>query len=202
MSFFTKLFDSDSRKQKTTSTKEAKCKVVFDSNGQVVNIEIPQGNWAVKQKGQNKYYMQNANNLLEASEILKKIGYIPQLNYYVVDTQNGSLCRDINGYYTEASIKTKNLIFESRCEKSETVNFSSLTGFGDMQANQMTVAHLKKTGQYSKLVLLMKCGNCGYQSPIETQPGTLIRECYCCGVENKGHRGTITMFIGSSKVEI
>lgn len=202
MSFFTKLFNSDSGKQKTTSPKETKCKVVFDSNGQVVNIEIPLGNWTVKQNGQNKYYTQKANNLLEASEILKKIDYIPQLNYYVVDTPNGSLCRDINGYYTEGSIKTKDLIVESRSAKSETTDYLSLTGFGDMQANQMTVAHLKKTGQYSKLVLLMKCGKCGYQSPIETQPGKLIRECYCCGAENKGHRGTITMFIGSSKVEI
>jgi len=202
MSFFSKLFDSNSKKIKPTNPKEARCNVTFDTNGQVVNIEIPHGHWTVKQKGQNKYYTQKANSLLEASEILKKTDNIPQLNYYVVDTPNGSLCRDINGYYTEASIKTKNLIVESRSEKSETVDFSSLMGFGDMQANQKIVAHLKKTGQYSNLVLLMKCGNCGYQSPIETQPGTLIRECYCCGVENKGHRGTITMFIGSGKVEI
>jgi len=202
MNFLKKLFGSNPENQKTTSIKESRCKVVFDSNGQVASIEIPQGHWTIKQNGQSKYYTQIANSLLEATEILKKIDSIPQLTYYVVDTPNGTLCRDIQGYNTEASIKTTNLIVESRLEKSEAVNFSSLMGFGDMQANQTTVAHLKKTGQYSRLVLLMKCGHCGYESPVETQPGSLVRECYCCGAVNKGHRATITMYFDSSKVEI
>ena len=47
----------------------------------------------------------------------------------------------------------------------------------------------------------MKCGRCGYESPVETQAGA-IRECYCCGVTNKGQRGNINVFVGSKKVEI
>ena len=120
-----------------------------------------------------------------------------------MDTPDGSLGRDINGYYTEASIKTENLRLESRCDKSEAVEFLSLKGFGNMEANQTTVALLKKNGKYSRLILLMKCGHCGYESPVETQPGTLVRECYCCGVQNKGQRATITIILGSgSFVEI
>ena len=182
--------------------KEARCKVQFNADGKVLSIEIPQGQWVLKQKGQNKYYTQKAKSLLQAAEILKKIGSIPQLTYYTVDSPDGSLGRDIQGYYTESPLKTENLTVESRCGKSDAIEFLSLQGFGDMQANQTTVALLKKNSEYSRLVLLMKCGHCGYESPVETQSGSLVRECYCCGVKNKGNRGTVTVFLGSSMVEI
>jgi hypothetical protein len=139
---------------------------------------------------------------LLAAEILKKIDVIPQFTYYTVDTPDGALGRDIQGYYTEAPLKTKNLILESRCDKSEAVEYSSLKGFGDMLKNQTSVAMLKKNGEYSRLVLLMKCGHCDYESPVETQPGELVRECYCCGAENKGHRGKVNIFLGAGMVEI
>lgn len=186
----------------TTGTKGAPCKVEFDSIGNVLSIEVPQGQWALEQKGQARCYTQKASSLLQATEILKKIDSIPRLTYYVVNTPDGSLGRDLQGYCTGAPIKTKNIIVESRCGKSEAVEFSSLKGFGDEFANQTTVAHLKSVGKYSQLILLMKCGHCGYESPVETQPGSLVRECYCCGVENRGHRGKINIILGSHIVGI
>ncbi len=177
-------------------------KVTFDANGKVVSIEVPPGQWALKQNAQNRYYSQKADSLLQAAEILKKIDAIPELAYYVVDTPDGSLGRDINGFYTEAAIRTKNLTVESRRAKSEAVEVSSLMGFGDVLKNQMSVALLKKAGDYARLVLLMKCGQCGYESPVETQPGSLARECYCCGVENEGDRGNVYVYLGAEKVEI
>ena len=198
MDFPNKLFG----KKQSTSTKEARCKVQFDADGKVLSIEVPQGQWVLDQKGQNRYYTQKAHSLLQAAEILKKIGAIPQFTYYMVDTPDGSLGRDIQGYYTESALKTENLTVESRCGKSEAVEFLSLQGFGDMQKNQTTVAFLRKNGKYSRLVLLMKCGHCGYESPVETQSGSLVRECFCCGVKNKGHRGTVAVFLDPSMVEI
>ena len=198
MGFLSNLFG----KKQSKNTGGTGSKVVFDENGKVLSINVPQGQWIQKQVGQNRYYSQKANSLLQAVELLKKMSSVPKLTYYVVDTPDGSLGRDINGYYTEAQIKTKGLIVESRLSKSETVEFLSLNGFGDMLANQTTVAQLKKSGQYARLVLFMKCGHCGYESLVETLPGELVRECYCCGVTNKGHRGGMTIFMGSSKVEI
>ena len=199
MGVLSKLFG----RQQSVGNKGAKCNVVFDANGKVLSVEVPQdGQWAVRQNGQYRYYRQKANSLLHAAEILKKLNSIPQFTYYSIDTPDGSLGRDINGYYTEAPVKTENLIVETRCGKSETVEFQSLKDFGNMRENLMTVAHLQKSGEYARLVLLMKCGHCGYESPVETQPGALIRECYCCGVRNKGDRGNVNVALGTSMVEI
>jgi hypothetical protein len=181
---------------------EASCKVEFDANGKVLSIETAQGRWAPNLNGQKKYYTQKARSLLQAVEILKKTSSVPQLTYYVIETPDGTLGRDVNGYYTEAPIRTENLRVQARCDKKETVELVSLKGFGNEVANLNCAALLKKSGQYSRLVLLMKCGNCGYESPVETQAGSFVRECYCCGVKNKGHRGSVNVFIGSSKVEI
>jgi hypothetical protein len=196
--FLSKLFG----KRQSPGTNETKCKVQFDANGKVLNIEIPQNRWALKRTGQNTYYTQKADSLLQAAEILKKIASIPQLAYYMVDTPDGSLGRDTHGYYTEAPIKTASLIVEFRSPKTDTVASPSLKGFGDMGANHSSVAYLKKSGHYARVVLLMKCGNCGYESPVETEQGSLVRECYCCGVENKGDRAGITVILGSNVVVI
>lgn len=51
---------------------EVQCKVAFDANGKILSIEVLQGQWAIRQDGQNKYQRQKANSLLQAVEILKK----------------------------------------------------------------------------------------------------------------------------------
>ncbi|WP_420628185.1 hypothetical protein [Candidatus Leptofilum sp.] len=198
MGFLNRLFGTKQSKR----TQEAVCKIAFSENGRVLRIEAPQGQWELSQNGPYKYYSQQANSLLHAVEILKKIASIPQLTYFTVDTPDGSLGRDMNGYFTEAPLKTKNLVIESKPIKSETVKALSLKSFGDMVANQTAVAHLKNNGEYAQLILLLECGHCGYQSPVETQPGTFVRECYCCGVQNESCRGTINIILGSGKMEI
>ncbi len=188
--------------QAGASDSETPCTVAFDADGKVLSIETAQGRWAASRKGQRAYYTQKAGSLLRAAEVLKKVNSVPQLTYYVVETPDGSLGRDINGYYTEAPLKTGNLSVPSRRDQSEAVEFLGLKGFGNEVANLNCAAYLKQSGQYSRLVLLMKCGGCGYESPVETQAGAIARECYCCGVTNKGQRGNINVFVGSKKVEI
>jgi hypothetical protein len=176
------------------------CQVEFDADGRVVRIDVPEGRWALKVKGQNKYYEQRMSSLLEAAETLNRLDAIPQLTYYTVTTPAGSLGRDCQGFYTEAPLKTKNLTVGARGDRSKAVEFSSLKLAGDPLQNQTSVALLKKKGQYVRFVLLMKCGKCGYESPVETQAGSLVRECYCCGTENTGQRGTVSVVLGSGLV--
>jgi hypothetical protein len=179
------------------------CEVEFDENGRVARVEAPEGQWTQSQSGQSTYLVQEAGSLLRATELLLKLDSIPGLTYYVVDTPDGSLGRDVQGLYTEAPLKTENLVLETEAARSEdTVELESLTGFGEMMAYQTSVAHLKMTGNYARLMLLMECGRCGYKSPVETEPGELVRQCYCCGTVNKGQRGTINVFLGSTGVEI
>lgn len=194
MGFFSNLFGS---KQSAIQSK-----IEYDANGNVLNIEVPVGRWKEERKGPSRYYTQNASSLLQATELLKRVNSIPEVTYYVVTTPDGSFGRDIQGFYTEASIKTKNIALEVSGVKQNAVESSSLMGFGNMLANQQTVAQLKSQGQYAKLILQMKCGKCGYESPIETEPGSFSRECYCCGIENKCQRGNVNVFLGSRKIEI
>ena len=198
MDFLSKLFGS----KQPANGKQSKGGVQFDEAGKVVSIQVPVARWTLRQNGQNKYYRMQAKSLLQASELLKKLDSIPQLTYYIVETPNGSLGRDIQGFYTEAPLKTENLVVESRTGPTPTVESVSLTGFGDTFANQRSVAVLKKSGEYARLVLLLHCGKCGYESPVETQAGPFVRECYCCGAKNQSQRGNINVFLGSSMVEI
>ena len=178
--------------------------VEFDEHGRVSKVTLQQhGQWTVKRDGTCTYYSRQAGTLLEATEILQKTEGIPGLTYYVVDTPDGSLGRDMNGYYTGAPLKTKNLRLAVPDAASETVEFASLKMFGDSFQNQSVVAALKQSGKYARLVLLMECGRCGYQSPVETQEGSLARECYCCGASNTGTRGGINVIVsGGRAVEI
>ena len=176
-------------------------KVTYSPDGKVSGIEVPQGQWQREQKGPSTYYTQKGECLLEAAELLKKIGSIPGNAYYVVETPDGNLCRDMNAFYTEAPLKTRNLRVGLRRDNPGKVQCLSLTDFGDMMANQRNTA-ITKTQGYAKLILLMKCGVCGYESPVETEPGDMLRECYCCGATNKTSGGSVTVYLGTNIVEI
>jgi len=158
--------------------------------------------WSFQTNGGSNYYSQNAGSLLDASEILKKLSSIPPQTYYLVDTPDGTLGRDINGFFTEALIKTAHLKIDNPCGETGSVQAQSLMGFGDMLKNQSSVAYQKINGQYAKLVLMMKCGQCGYESPIETVAGEMERQCYNCGTNNKTHRGAISVYTATGTVDV
>ena len=174
--------------------------VEFDENGRVKKINFPQQSiWPERHSGQSTYMTRSVGTLLEATEALLKVGAIPSLHYYVAETPDGNLCRDMNDFYTEAPLKTKGLHLATQEAASGPVEFESLTEFGDMFANQSSVAALTQQGQYARLVLMMECGRCGYKSPVETQAGDMERECYCCGTMNKGSRGNVNVFMANGQ---
>ena len=181
---------------------EPRLKVEYDADGKVINVEVKPGQWELKSVGNSKYYSQNADSLLAACEILKNLTSIPPQTYYLVDTPDGTLGRDLNGFFTETQISTSNLKIDYPFGNSESVISQSLTGFGDMYNNQNSVAIQKSSGQYAKLVLMMKCGKCDYNSFVETVAGDMERQCYCCGTNNKTHRGTITVYTANGAVEV
>jgi len=177
--------------------------VEYDAEGIVLSINVKQGSWAKQVNSGSTYYSQKSAGLLAASEILKQLQSVPPNTYYLVDTPDGTLGRDMNGFFTEAPIKTEGLHVECPAHaKTEPVEPQSLTQYGNVIANQSGAAMLKKSGQYAKLVLMMKCGHCGYESPVETVEGDMVRQCYCCGTKNKTHRGKITVYTQFGNVEI
>jgi HEAT repeat protein len=176
--------------------------VEFDAEGKVSKVDVPAGEWAVEQRGQTHYCTQQAPSLLHATEMLKAVLSVPELTYYIVETPDGALCRDMLGFYTEGPIKTSGLTLHTSQPASDTVESLSLTAFGDAMKSQASVAQLKQQGNYANFILLMECGRCGYKSPVETQAGPMERECYCCGATNKTTRGTINVMLGSGMAEI
>ena len=177
-------------------------KVQYDADEKASIVEVKQGSWSFQTKGGSNYYSQNADSLLDAAEILKQIISIPPQTYYMVDTSDGTLGRDINGFFTEASIKTANLSIDNPGGVSESVQAQSLMGFGNMVNNQNSVAQQKNYGQYAKLILMMKCGRCSYESPIETVAGEMERQCYQCGTINQTRRGAISVYTAQGTVEV
>lgn len=176
--------------------------VEFDANGKVIRVNMQGGRWEEKRSGQSRYYTQRGRSLLHATEILKAVSSIPEQTYYVVETPDGALGRDMFGFYTEAPIKTKRLTLETSAPVRKQVESGSLTAFGDAMKSQTSVAQLKSAGEYATFVLLMECGHCGYKSPVETKAGDFKRQCYACGAINKSQRGTINVFVGSNMVQI
>ena len=162
-----------------------------------VLADIKPGRWSFQTSGGSNYYSQNAGSLLLASEILKQLTSIPPQTYYLVDTPDGTLGRDINGFFTEALIKTANLKIDYPCGKTESVQAQSLMGFGNTEENMSSVAVIKNSGGYAKLILMMKCGQCGYDSPIETVSGDMERQCYFCGANNRTQRGNIVRIVNT-----
>ena len=175
--------------------------VEFDENGRVRRITFSDtGSWSVDHRGQYTYFTKTAGTLLEATEFLRAVASIPGLTYYAVDAPDGRLGRDMNGFFTEGPLKTKGLQLATTAPVPAPVEFESLTDPGNAMANQSVVANLKQQGQYAKFILEMECGRCGYKSPIETEGGDLTRQCYCCGAENTGTRGTINVFVGNGQM--
>ncbi len=126
------------------------------------------------------------------------------MTYYLVDTPDGTLGRDIIGFFTESPIKTRGLQTRYRRygKSGESTEAQSLMIFGDMMKVHSTVATQKACGQYAELILMMKCGQCGYESPVETKEGDMERECYFCGTNNKTHRGGVNVFTMNGVVRI
>jgi hypothetical protein len=163
---------------------------------EILKEDLPAVQWSVRTEGQYKYYTVNADSLAAATEILKQLPSIPQFTYYTVFTPDGKLGRDIVDFYTEAPLKTKGLQVKNRSSGNSSVSVDalSLTDFGeDIMKTHTTVAAIKSSGQYAKLILMMKCGHCGYESPVETEEGAFERECYFCGTTNKAHRAGVNV---------
>ena len=158
--------------------------------------------WSLRTNGESRYYSQNAGSLYAASEILKNLGSIPPHTYYLVDTPDGTLGRDSYDFFTESPVKTQNLKIENPRRETGSVQPKSLMSYGNMSKNQWGVAYQKMSGQYAKLVLIMKCGKCGYESPVETEAGDIERECYYCGIKNKTHRARISVYTERGTVEV
>ena len=156
----------------------------------------------MEERGQARYYTQRANSLFQATELLEAVPSVPERTYYTVETPDGALSRYIFGFYTEGPLKTSGLTANAPQPPSGTVESVSLTAYGDAMKSQMSVAQLKLQGHYANFVLLMECGRCGYKSPVETQTGSMQRQCYRCGGTNRSTRGNITVYVGSSAVDI
>ena len=193
---------------KTQNTKHKLDKGACSQCGKTVEAiardNLKDSQWSMSGNSQCKYYSKKAGSLVEACEILKQLTSIPPMTYYLVDTPNGTLGRDIVSFFTESPIKTKGLQTDYRLygKGGETVESQSLMIFGDMMKTQSTVAALKSSGQYASLILMMKCGQCGYESPVETQEGDIERECYFCGTNNKAHRGGVNVFTPQGMVKL
>jgi hypothetical protein len=159
-------------------------------------------NWHEQKSNGYTYHSCKAQTLYRATEILRSLSFVPQNTYYVVDTPDGSLGRDIFGFYTEALIKSSGISLETNSQKTTPVETRSLTAFGDAIKSQGSVASLKSMGQYASFILQMECGHCGYKSPVETKEGSFERECYACGAVNKIQRGKINVSTQSGFVAI
>ncbi|MDR0430595.1 MAG: DUF805 domain-containing protein [Tannerellaceae bacterium] len=180
--------------QPEPEAKAVQDKVTFDDNGKFVKATLPGVSWNKHFSGGSTYFSCNAPTLFQATEILRDISSIPPSTYYVVDTPDGSLGRDLNGFYTEAQIKSNGIRPETNANKTTPVEALSLTAFGNVVKDQNSVAFLKSTGQYASFILQMECGYCGYKSPVETKEGNLERQCYACGTVNKTQRAQIRVY--------
>jgi hypothetical protein len=158
--------------------------------------------WQTHQTGKNKYFRVSAGTLFEATETLNAVPTIPNLTYYIVETPDGNLGRDCEGFYTEAPLRTSSLKLQAKDGVGAHVEFKSLIFPGDVMLAAQMVAQLRGAGEYAKLVFMMKCGRCDYESPVEAEAGDFTCQCYKCGATNSGTRANITTFVGSRPVTL
>jgi hypothetical protein len=165
-------------------------------------LQEKSSSWKQQVSGGATYYSCQASSLYVATELLRNLPSIPPNTYYVVDTPDGSLGRDVFGFYTEEPIKTSRLKIEVTDLDGPPVDAASLTEFGDAGKSMMSVATLKSVGQYARFVLQMECGRCGYRSPVETEEGHFDRQCYMCGTVNHTTRGKLLVTTQQGVLEI
>jgi uncharacterized membrane protein YhaH (DUF805 family) len=177
-------------------------RATFDDNGRFVEATLPAVSWNRKFSGDATYFSCQAPTLFQATEILRDLSSIRPNTYYVVDTPDGSLGRDLHGFYTEARIKSHGILPETHDNRIKLASALSLTAFGNVVQNQSSVALLKSVGQYASFILQMECGHCGYSSPVETIEGDFERQCYACGTVNKTQRGQIQVYTPQGIVAI
>ena len=158
--------------------------------------------WQTHQTGKNQYFRASAGTLFEATESLNAVPTIPALTYYIVETPDGNLGRDCEGFYTEAPLRTSGLQLKAKDGVGTDVEFESMVFPGNMMLAAQMVAQLRAAGGYAKLVFMMKCGRCGYESPVEAEAGEFTCQCYKCGATNGGTRATITTFVGGRPVTL
>jgi uncharacterized membrane protein YhaH (DUF805 family) len=188
--------------QPAPEAKAVQAKVEFDDEGKFVKATVPGVFWNKQSSDGATYLSCNAPTLFRATEILRGISSIPPNTYYVVDTPDGSLGRDLNGFYTEVQIKSNDIRLETGANKTTPVKALSLTAFGNVEKNQNGVALLKSTGQYASFVLQIECGHCGYKSPVETTGGVFERQCYACGTVNETRRAQIRVHTSQGAITI
>jgi hypothetical protein len=160
------------------------------------------GKWQMHQTGSNKYYRGSAGTLFEATETLNGLNQVPSLTYYIVETPDGNLGRDCEGFYTEAPLKTQGVRLKTKDGVGARVEFESLVFPGNVMLGAQMVAQLRSSGGYAKLIFTMKCGRCGYDSPVEADAGTVSRECYRCGATNTGQRMSINLATPKGYTEV
>ncbi|MDR0594548.1 MAG: hypothetical protein LBG60_15130 [Bifidobacteriaceae bacterium] len=161
-----------------------------------------QPKWRLRNSNGSAYNSCHVPTLFKATEVLRDLASVPPNTYYVCETPDGALGRDIIGFYTEAPLKTSGITPDAPAADQSPVRASSLKAFGDGVKSQYSVATLKSIGDYAAFVLQMECGRCGYQSPVETERGTFQRQCYACGTVNTVQRGRIQVITQSGPVDI
>ena len=103
-------------------------------------IALNDSNNAVRALAQNRigesggrnepvYNSFKAATLYGATELLRGLPAVPPNTYYVVETPDGNLGRDIIGFYTETPLKTVGISLEANAALSQFVDAMSLTVF-------------------------------------------------------------------------
>lgn len=202
MGWLSKIFGGKEEAEATTTLPDT-TEVSFAPDGTVAEISVSEAEWAKRKKGSATYYSLKANSLFEATEVLKRVNRIAPMTYYIVETPDGNLGRDAMSFYTEAPLKTAALALPVSESSPQSVAWENLKcSFDDLMKGAQMVIEIRQRGSYANLIHLMQCGHCGYESPIETEPEGMTRQCYCCGATNTGGRGSVNIIAGMDFVSV